>query len=185
MILHLRNANQTVCVCVSLCASTVVGWPTASCAPAARQHLSEPFPRAIQWHLADGQSCGWPHLGPAATMMVWGSVGHQWARPAEKKTTHTWVCVIWKKRYVWMNTNYLIAGMGQTNWAMLTCKNPKTEYKEASQWPISSTGKSAKLDKRATFPKPFLNYSIALQQIHKMMSCKAQTMKHCKLSDQV
>lgn len=35
------------------------------------------------------------------------------------------------------------------------------------------------------FPKPFPYYCIALQQMHKMKSCKAQTMTHYKQSDQV
>lgn len=54
----------------------------------------------------------------------------------------------------------------------------RLKTKRQTSWPIASTGKSTKLDKRATFPKPFPYYSIALQQMHKMISCKARTMKH-------
>lgn len=68
--------------------------------------------------------------------------------------------------FYWINRNHFSSGLGQTNWAM-----PRNEE---NRWLISSTGKSTKPDKRATFPKPFPYYSIALQQMHKMISCKAR-----------
>lgn len=54
-------------------------------------------------------------------------------------------------------------------------KKSHAETKRETNWLIDSTGNSTKPDKRATSPKPFLYFSIALQQMHKVTSCKAQT----------
>lgn len=59
----------------------------------------------------------------------------------------------------------------------------KFKDKEANQ--DASLFQSTKLNKRATFPKPFPHDSIALQRMHEMKPCKARTMKHCEKSDQV
>lgn len=131
---------------------------TSSCALAAWHHYV--FPEENQPHLTGVRSCEWPHLGPAAKMTVWGSVECQWARPAEKnKKSHTSVHHL-AIRYLWINV------YNQTE--------PCGDIRKTA-WLIASTGKSTKPDKQATFPKPFLYFSIALQQMHKVMSCKAQT----------
>ena len=100
--------------------------------------------------------------------MVLESVGYQWARPAEKQTLHFRTSRTNHCRGV-LNNQYQKAKKKKGT------KNSHAETKRDTNWLFGSTGNSTKPDKWTTSPKPFLYFSIALQQMHKVISCKAQT----------